>query len=359
MVVINNDGSYYKDGDDLFIATNLDSNYSFDLEIFGAKIVQEGKKWYIYPILDYIGCWDTAPYPGQVLTPEADRTIIPPAQGEPVYVLLTPDSTEAVSYVENDEWRSNSVNIKIPTSEDFIATGSYVTPLLDIGSRGDFYLDDLSFAYAQKARIYRSENGGSETLLHEGYTVEYVDKTATDKSSPTAPSSNSATFSSSTNQVSISWEGASDLGTTYTYSITSVNSSDIESAKSKVESVTITSGIKGYNLYYNNRSTPIFVSGTSANIPLSEFNNVQIATVDKAGNESARKTLYTSIDNVVNLPAVPNLTSVAQQGSNNGMKLNWTQTNSQSNYGFKTEIYKGGTKLAETSNVLTYTDTTA
>ena len=186
-----------------------------------------------------------------------------------------------------------------------------------VNSPTDMYIDSVYLAYAPYTYVYR--NG---SLIHEGYTVEYTDTAKLDTAVPNSPTVNTPQYNTSNGNVTLTWGAVSDNGTTHTYTLKSKDSTGSISALSAQKQVKVTSGIKGYRVYYN--GTYRDVTATTITLTPSEYKNVRVVAIDKAGNESSNT--FTSP-----LPSLPTVTATQST-------TNWVQSNSI-NYSFSNHSF--------------------
>lgn len=193
---------------------------------------------------------------------------------------------ESRSFTSADGWKRFSINTSVLNNADYDVSQSGGQLYFINEAIGNLYIDDVKFGYATQAVLYRD---GSQ--IYSGYLSDYNDTSATDKAVPNAVKNVVVTMSG--NKPVISWGASTDNGTNYNYSIKGVSVSG-ESPVSNPNSVTVTTGIKGYSVVVDQNpntipdaiietTTPSFTSPSVVN------NNfyVHVVAVDNAGNVSA------------------------------------------------------------------------
>lgn len=176
------------------------------------------------------------------------------------------------------------MNIKIPNTKENIDTGCYFQLDNYFTTTTELAVDDITVAYAPLSRVYR--NG---VLVNEDYTTEYTDTAAKDTKAPNTPSSFKGTINNG--KLDLSWQDSTDNGTSYTYTISSVDENGTESSKSQPKVVNVTTGVDHYEIY---EGDTLKAKTTSTDYTVSSYenaNNISICAVDKAGNQSVKETL--------------------------------------------------------------------
>lgn len=176
-------------------------------------------------------------------------------------------------------------------------------------------IDDIKFGYATRTQVFKN---GSGTALYDGYLSDYEDTAATDTAKPNAVANVTATESSG--KGNISWSASADNGTTYNYTVRSVNQQGVATTLSQNYPVIVKTGIKGYSVVVDQSPTTvpdnvIETTGTSYQTPTNVNGNyyVHVATVDNAGNVSAPVHIsYTDVT-APNLSVTPSTTSPTNQ----------------------------------------------
>ncbi|MDN4067581.1 S-layer homology domain-containing protein [Paenibacillus vini] len=184
------------------------------------------------------------------------------------------------------QWQTISANTYIPYTSNFDPNLRGMWAALNWQTNGILQLDDLKIGYATEVEVYRDN-----ASIYRGYLSDFEDLAATDKGKPTAPSNVVVTMNNGI--PSASWSAATDTGTTYNYKIKGYPKKSAETALSVARPITITTGIKGYSVIFDQNSNTIppatvNVSGTSFT-GSSTFNSnyyAHIAAIDNAGNIS-------------------------------------------------------------------------
>lgn len=184
------------------------------------------------------------------------------------------------------QWQTISANTYIPYTSNFDPNLRGMWAALNWQTNGILQLDDLKIGYATEVEVYRDN-----ASIYRGYLSDFEDIAATDKGKPTAPSNVVVTMNNGI--PSASWSAATDTGTTYNYKIKGYPKKSAETALSVARPITVTTGIKGYSVLFDQNSNTIppatvNVSGTSFT-GSSTFNSnyyAHIAAIDNAGNIS-------------------------------------------------------------------------
>ncbi|WP_407873342.1 fibronectin type III domain-containing protein [Paenibacillus melissococcoides] len=156
-------------------------------------------------------------------------------------------------------------------------------------------MDDVKFGYATEVELYR--DGKS---VYRGYLSDFEDTAAMDHVAPN-PVSNAQIRIGTDRKPVLSWEPATDGGTTYKYTIKGISRYG-ETPISPPQSVTVTTGVKGYAVVVDQNPstvpTAVNVTGTSLTVEPQNGNFfAHIAAVDHQGNMS----------NVVHVPYVDHI----------------------------------------------------
>ena len=168
------------------------------------------------------------------------------------------------------------------------------------------------------------------------------------------PTVTSTTFNPNNGSVTLSWGVPVDNGTNHTYTLSSVDSNGVESSRSQAQTITSTSGINRYKVYFNGQQ--VETTNTSITLTPSQYRNVRIVAIDNAGNESTNSyimqfptaptltattdSLWTRSKNIVyNFTSAVPLTKMVNNASIGNMSGNYLITQN-GNYNFTaTDVY--------------------
>lgn len=189
----------------------------------------------------------------------------------------------------NGQWTTISMNAEVGNyGDDYDMEKNGIRAYGIWKTDGELQMDDIKIGYATESEVFR--DGQS---VYRGYLSDFEDTAAVDKAAPSAPSGGGITIDANRKPV-ISWNPASDNGTTYQYQIKGYPRNDPATALSVPQSVTVTSGIKGYSIVLDqnpNTVPPAVVTTaetafTGANPVTGNF-YAHIAAIDNQGNMSA------------------------------------------------------------------------
>lgn len=230
------------------------------------------------------------------------------------------DSVKSITC--NGEWKL--VNFNTPLNQSpYINWSEYGISLRQgWATYGDAYIDDLKVGYATKVRLYRDG-----TKIYEGHNSELSDEAATDKNAPSEVSNIKVNVTKNENALSslidVTYDNASDNGTTYRYNISAIDKAGKETPVSASKNITVVSGIKGYSYIIDKIPTtiPDNVIETTSNKFSYKINDnsggvyyLHIKAIDNSGNVSS--VVHKKID-IPTLTATPNV-------DKNMISLNWT-----------------------------------
>ena len=182
------------------------------------------------------------------------------------------------------------------------------------------YIDDLKVGYATKVKLYRDNR-----LIHEGYESFLNDVAATDQAAPDSIDLKTMVIDvqdqGSSKKFVITFNPTTDLGSTYTYQISSVNRYGMESLKSAPVSETVTSGVKGYSYLIDSNPTSepdntvdLTTDQTQISYTGQAGQYLHIKVIDHEGNSS--ETQHIKLESLT-------LTAQAKP-SENMIRLDWT-----------------------------------
>lgn len=195
-------------------------------------------------------------------------------------------STGTGSLNTNGEWKTISFNAKVSPDDwnwSMSEAGLLFMVNYDVPPGSTLWIDDIQYGNATTVKIYRD---GQVLPLTSDQSLlsEYTDTTAVDNVDPQSPSNLSSNYQNG--NIRVSWNGVSDIGHTYSYAISSVDKYGVESSQSPAQSITVTSGLKNYEIYKNG----VFLTSTTNNyvdISPSDYNNITVVAVDNVGNKSS------------------------------------------------------------------------
>ncbi|MCU5589617.1 WxL domain-containing protein [Bacillus cereus] len=205
-------------------------------------------------------------------------------------------------------WSTFSMNTQVANNPFYITEQRGVTFYMLAYSEGITYVDELKVGYASEAEVYRGNQ-----QIYKGRLSDYVDKEAKDQAVPTTPGSFQIE-NRELKETKVTFAPAKDDGSTYHYKIRGVGRNGV-SEFSKEVPATVTSGVKGYEYVVNDKSDTSldkvsgvqFTNQTSIQFPTdyAKPQYVHIRTVDKAGNKSATKHIFTTQKGQVDMLTVP------------------------------------------------------
>lgn len=224
--------------------------------------------------------------------------------------------------ISSTEWETIQYNTTITdmTYLDMFTLGCFFN-IKTFTEGQDIYLDDLSISTPVKVKLYRNNQ-----LIYEGLDNHLDDINATDKTAPNPIDLktirwNVKATSNNTSQLNIQFNAPNDLGSNYTYQISSINSYGVESLKSKPVSETVTSGIKGYSYLIDRNPTSepdntidLKPDQTQISFTGNGSHYLHIKVIDEAGNSS--ETQHIKLESLT-------LTAQAKP-SENMIRLDWT-----------------------------------
>lgn len=279
-IKINNPTGYTNDRVHVATAPCYSYDYNFDLSV--GSIEKIDNIWYFVPHEWYSPWYGTAK-PHQIVK-EGVGICTRITKDSPIILGNYVNSSYAITEVSSNDWRNYSSNITIPDGKEIVDTGSYFRLHNVLQTTSTLSIDDVTVAYAPLSRIYRDG-----ILVAQDYTTEFTDKSATDKAVPNAPTGFKNVTSG--NRVALSWQAPADNGTSYTYTVSSVNENNEESSKSGAQTVNVTTGIDHYEIYEGSTLLGT-TAATSYTLPNSvNPNKAAVIAVDKAGNKSQAATL--------------------------------------------------------------------
>ena len=291
---------------------------SYNFSTCTGSMVKEGSQWYFVPDV-FREHFNFHIKPDQSLGVLSNDSI---TVGTPIYVNKYGAGSSANMTPNSTTFKEYSVNLNLTNNNP----SDYYFLQLEAETATTLNVDDLQIAYAPYTLIYRNNQ-----LIYQGYTVEYTDTAKLDTAAPNPPTVNAPTYNTSNGNVTLTWNAAADNGTTHTYTLKSKNSDGVISAVSASKSVKVTSGLKGYKVYYNGTSTE--TTARTITLTPAQFKNVRIVAVDKDGNESTSSYTFA-------LPAKPVITATKSSSA-------WAKQNSIS-YTFASNSYISTKKMNTT-----------
>jgi hypothetical protein len=185
-----------------------------------------------------------------------------------------------------DDWKRFSVNTYVNNFADYNIAIRGGSMLMDTTTGGTLYIDNVKFGYAVEAVVFKDG-----VQLYRGMLSDFNDTSAKDIAKPN-PVTN-VTASMSENKPVISWTPSSDNGTSYSYTMKGVGVNG-ESQLTSPKEVTVTTGIKGYSVVFDQNPTTIPDNTIETTTPTFKSpNNLNtnyyghITAIDEAGNISA------------------------------------------------------------------------
>ncbi|WP_179881276.1 WxL domain-containing protein [Bacillus cereus] len=205
-------------------------------------------------------------------------------------------------------WSTFSMNTQVANNPFYITEQRGVTFYMLAYSEGITYVDELKVGYASEAEVYRGNQ-----QIYKGRLSDYVDKEAKDQAVPTTPESFQIE-NRELKETKVTFAPAKDNGSTYHYKIRGVGRNGVSEFSKEVPAA-VTSGVKGYEYVVNDKSDTSldkvsgvrFTNQTSIQFPTdyAKPQYVHIRTVDKAGNKSATKHIFTTQKGQVDMLTVP------------------------------------------------------
>ncbi|MFD1131243.1 fibronectin type III domain-containing protein, partial [Paenibacillus provencensis] len=233
------------------------------------------------------GVWNNPSPTGQPMTMRKDVFRV----GEPLLVYREQPShfpTRWMNETQNNQWVTYSSNVYISENTDYDFVNRGVLPYIVWATDGTLELDDFKLGYATEVEVFRDSES-----IYRGYLADYEDYAATDKAKPNVPSNVKVTMGSD-RKARVTWDAATDRGTTYNYTIKGYPKNASETLVSIKKPVTVTAEIKGYSLVIDqNPSTiptaNITTTSTGYTMPTVVNGNfyVHIAAVDNKNNISS------------------------------------------------------------------------
>lgn len=266
---------------------------------------------------------DTKPN-GQYFTPLKETFF----SGDSVLTLLETSYSFPRRDIPSDgAWHTYSLNTLISENVNYDTLIYGIIPRLFWATNGTVYLDDMKFGFATRAQIFRDGNSIPE---YDGYLSDFEDIEAVDRARPN-PVTN-ASIGVSSRYPTVNWSPASDVGTTYNYTIKSISQTAGNSALSSIVPVTVTSGIKGYSVVIDSDpwtmpDNVIETTETSFKWPSEVNRNVyaHIVAVDNQGNlSSVVHMAYTDT-----IPPTLNITPSTTDWTNQPIVLTGTATDNE------------------------------
>lgn len=246
---------------------------------------------------------------------------IGPAELDGGGAVLKEDSN--FKYNNNTEWELFSYNGVIFDEDQCFYNTSKDGVYLSIKevSKGEAFLDDLVIGYATKIKLYRNS-----TCIYEGYGNSFEDKVAKDVLGPSMVSDIKTTvirdLKDGTSALNITYKEPTDVGSEYSYKISTVNKFGTESVLNNYKAV-VMSGIKGYSYVIdkNSETIPDNVINTASNSITAKIDDkkgekyyLHIKAIDKSGNPGA--VVHKKID-------IPTL-KVEGKNLENMVRLDWS-----------------------------------
>ncbi|WP_110925961.1 WxL domain-containing protein [Bacillus massiliglaciei] len=216
---------------------------------------------------------------------------------------------------KNDGWSLFNVNTKVIDYEDYNTLINGFELWIRTTTNDTVYIDDLKLGYATKSQLFRGDK-----KIYEGYLSDFTDSEAVDKTKPDKVGNYS--IQKENDKFYISIKPVEDRGSEYKYSVGAV-AHDGSLYKSAIETVEITSGVKGYSFVFDNN--PNTNPGTNINttgkieVPINTNANsyLHIKSIDNAGNAS--DTMHISMKDIVKkklevmVPEIKSLGSIELQ----------------------------------------------
>ena len=193
----------------------------------------------------------------------------------------------------NGNWELVNFYTKVPDNYE-LDWSQYASALrMNVFSNAPLWVDDLQVGLASEIHVYR--NG---TKIASGlYGGSYIDSSVKDTAPPNKVEDVSykvtENTTNSTKKLSISFTRATDNGTSYEYTVKSLNKNKVESNFSNTVIADVNVGISGYSYVIDKNpgtipDSTVDTSGSSISttIPMSESGTyyAHIVAIDKAGN---------------------------------------------------------------------------
>lgn len=242
----------------------------------------------------------------------------------------------------SDDWQRISQNTKVYNYADYNVLERGASFYTNFTTKGILHFDNVKLGYATKVKLFRGN-----TLLYEGLLSDYRDTASKDKVAPTMVTPTK--INRTREKVEVSFEPATDSGTTYGYRIQSIANNGNATPLSKEVNVEAISGIKGYSYVLDNAPYTIpnnTVNSTDTAISISATDSFQrylhIKAIDNAGNTGETKHIKIS---------TPQLT-VTPDDAGTFANLEWSMELVNEQYDYK--VYKRRKGETEFQSISTF-----